>query len=263
MLHRKLSDLAAPDAADLDTPAMAAAQGAIDRAERHLRMLERLGDIAMDLAESLGRNAKAQVEEADADDAAGAAKPDPDPVAAFNKMAQTVRRTIALEARLAAGVKAAREGFIADRAARREDHVAARTKAVIYCFHDAYASECPKDQYLERVENLMEDVEETLRDAEEFRDFLDRPVGESVAKLCAIFALDPGACVLDGETWIVRRPPTSLEYQLVERAETFARPAAAALAGETPADPSDVPSHAACAQGQPPPPGAVSLGLSP
>jgi hypothetical protein len=32
-------------------------------------------------------------------------------------------------------------------------------------------------------------------------------VGETVAKLCAVFGLDPGACFLENGAWRVRQPP--------------------------------------------------------
>ena len=67
----------------------------------------------------------------------------------------------------------------------------------------------------------MEDAEEYLGDADEMRGWLDRPVGETVAKLCAALGLDPDACAFDGETWKVRRPITQFEQLIEERAEKF------------------------------------------
>ena len=51
----------------------------------------------------------------------------------------------------------------------------------------------------------MEDAQEYLGDADEMRGYLDRPVGETVAKLCAALGLDPEACAPDGAAWRVRR----------------------------------------------------------
>ena len=228
MLYRSLPDLTAPTEADLDTAAMAATQAAVERGERHLRVLARLTEIGMNLAEALGDLAEARIEVAKKaarnEDAAPAPFED-STTTAFNKIAQTVRRTVALEAKLAAGVKAGREGLIAERAGRRadleKDHKSAKDQAILYGFHDAYAGSTPDAEYEEQVERLMGDVEEYLGDADEFRGYLDRPVGETVARLCAALGLDTDACALDGESWKVRRKPTEFELLLAERARKF------------------------------------------
>ena len=216
MLYRSRPDLPAPTEADLDTAAMAASEESLERAERHLRMLGRLADIAMNLAEALGRKAEAQIEAPTEATAPPAAAQDAN--TAFGKMAQTVRRTLALEARLAAGVKAGRDSLIAERAARRatcgEAHATAKTEAILDGLHDAYAVDTPQAEYEEKIENLMEDTREHLRDADEFRGYLDRPVGETVAKLCAQLGLDPDCCALEAGDWRVRRPPTEFERHL-------------------------------------------------
>ena len=51
----------------------------------------------------------------------------------------------------------------------------------------------------------------SLFDSDECKDYLGRPVGETVAKLCAAVGLDPALCVLDGETWKARRLPHPFE----------------------------------------------------
>jgi hypothetical protein len=56
------------------------------------------------------------------------------------------------------------------------------------------------------------------------RGYLDRPVGETVARLCAAMGLDPEACEPDGETWRVRRPVLNFELRLEERARKFPPP---------------------------------------
>jgi hypothetical protein len=227
MLYRSLPDLPPPSEADLDTAAMAASEASIERAERHLRILARLTDIAMNLAEGLGRKAEAHIE-ATATPSDAAPKSGDDPNIAFGKMAQTVRRTIALEARLAAGVKAGRDSLIAERAARRatlgEAHQAAKTDTILDGLHDAYAASSPEAEYEERVDTLMEDAREHLLDADDLRDWLDRPVGETVARLCAALGLDPDACAVEDDAWRIRRPPTEFERHL--------RPSLPSLHGE-------------------------------
>jgi len=49
------------------------------------------------------------------------------------------------------------------------------------------------------------------------RGYLDRPIGETVVRLCAAMGLDPEACQPDGETWRVRRAPLDFELRLEER----------------------------------------------
>ena len=227
MLYRSLPDPIPPADADLDTAAMAATQAVVERGEYHLRVLGELTEIGMKLARSLGELAEARIEAAKKEDRALTPAEDAT-VASFNKVAQTVRRTVALRDKLDAEVKVRRDGLIAERAGRRaarsEAHEAAKKEAVLYGFHDAYAGSTPETEYAEVIERLMEDTEEYLGDADEFRGYLDRPVGETVAKLCAALGLDPDACALDGETWRVRRAPTEFERLLAERALKFGKP---------------------------------------
>jgi hypothetical protein len=226
VLYRSLQDPIPPADADLDTAAMVETEAALERGERHLRVLVELTEIAMKLARSLGELAEARIEAVKTAD--GALAPGEDPAAAFNKIAQTIRRTLALEAKLAKDVKSGRDGLIAERASRRaerdEAHEAAKKTAVLYGFHDAYVGSSSEAEYEDLIERLMEDTEEYLGDADEFRGWLDRPVGETVAKLCATLGLDPDACTLEGETWTVRRAPTEFERTLAERASKYGKP---------------------------------------
>ena len=234
MLHRALLDPIPPADADVDTAAMAETVRVVERAERHLAMLAELSEIGMDLARSLGELAQARIEkEKNGEDAPGRSE---DAAAAFDKMAQTVRRTLALEARLAAGVKARREGLFAERAERRATRSAAHKTAVddaiVDGLHDAYAADCPDAEYHDLSDRLMEDAREYLGDADEMRGYLDRPVGETVSRLCAAMGLDPEACESDGETWRVRRPTLDFELRLEERARKYGAPPPPSPSGE-------------------------------
>ena len=226
MLHRALLDPTPPADADIDTAAMAETARDLERGERHLAMLAELSEIAMSLARSLGELAQARIEkEKNGEDAPARSE---DAAAAVDKMAQTVRRTLALEATLAAGVKARREGLITERGERRAASAAAHEtavgEAIIEGLHDAYAATCPDAEYNELADRLLDDAQEYLGDADEMRGWLDRPVGDTVAKLCAAPGLDPEACEPDGETWRVRRPPLDFEVRLEERARKFGEP---------------------------------------
>lgn len=203
MLHRTLSDVTPPEDADRDAPEMADAKAAHALAEQHLRMLTEIAEVGMELIRAIAQTAKA----------------DPSTVAAageaFCKVSQAVRRTIALQARLAADLKSGRADLAAERARRRaetaETHKAAKADAIIGGLHDAYFVSTPRPEYDDMVERLLEDTLEHLADADEMRGWLDRPVGETVAKLCTALGLDPDACAAEAGAWTVRRPPTEFE----------------------------------------------------
>ena len=113
--------------------------------------------------------------------------------------------------------------------------VGAKTDAVLDGLADAYAADTTDAEYNDHIDNLMADAREYLgdADADEFRGWLDRPVGETVARLCAAVDLDPDSCALVGETWRVRRPPRDFELFLERRDREIA---AAALAPAEGAD---------------------------
>jgi hypothetical protein len=208
MVYRPCPDPTPPTAAAFDTVEIAQAAIVVERGERHLRLLAELAEIAMGLARSLGEVAQARLETVKAGE--GEWAPGEDPGAAFTPMSQTVRRTLDLEARLADCVDTRRAGLAAARSARRAmlgaAHKAAMDKAI-----DAALTDSFQDVYAEPEADELTTVlaaAENLRcEFDEFRDYLDRPVGETVAKLCAILRLDPTSCVRDGETWKVRRRP--------------------------------------------------------
>ena len=119
MFYRPCPDMLPPADTDIDDPAMAGAAATLELGEQDLRMLARLAEIAMRLAEKLGAYAEARLTAATIEGAAPLA-PREDPTAAFNKMAQTVRRILALRARIAAGLENTRADLIGKRAERRE-----------------------------------------------------------------------------------------------------------------------------------------------
>ena len=223
MLHRALLDPIPPAETDADTAAMAEEAIAIERGERHRRMLVELAEIGMRLVRSLGELVDAHVEQEKKD--ADAPSRSKDAAVACDKMALTVRRTLALEAKLAEGVKARREKLISDcaerRATREAAHKTAVGNAIINGLHDAWAADCSDTQYNDLADRLLDDAHEYLGDADEMRGYLDRPVGETVARLCAALGLDPEACEPDGETWRIRRPPLDFELRVEERARKY------------------------------------------
>ena len=235
MLYRSIEDPAPPVDADVDTAAIAASAAAAERAEWHVKILGEVAEIGLTLTRSLGELAVARVEAAKAE-GRGLAPADDVTLAALDKAAQTLRRTIALRDKLDAQATARREGLLADRARRRADragaHESAKTDAVLCGLADAYAADATDAEYNGHIDDLMADAEEYLgdADADEFRGWLDRPVGETVARLCAALDLDPDSCALVGETWRVRRPPRDFELFLERRDREIS--AAASASGE-------------------------------
>ncbi len=223
MFHRVLQDPIPPVDTDADTAATAEAARDIARGERRREMLAELAEISMRLARSLGELVDARVDhEKKSADAPSHSK---DAAAAFDKMAQTARRTLTLEAKFAEGVKARREKRITDGAERRKERAAAHKtevdEAIVGGLHDAWAADCSDDEYHDLCDRLLDDAQEYLGDADEMRGYLDRPVGETVAKLCAALGLDPEACEPDGDTWRVRRPPLDFELRIEEKARKY------------------------------------------
>jgi hypothetical protein len=219
MLYRALQDPAPPVDADVDTAAMPAAE----RAEWHVQVLGEVVESSLTLMRTLGELAIARVEAAKAE-GRGLAPADDLTLAAYNKVTQTLRRTVALRDKLDAQATARREGLQAERVRRRAErataHKSAKTEAVLDGLSDAYAAQTSDAEYIDHIDNLMEDAESYLddADADEFRGWLDRPVGETVARLCAAVNLDPDSCVQVGDAWRVRRPPRDFELFLSRRA---------------------------------------------
>lgn len=203
MDYRPCPDLTEPPQPPADTPDMIEAARAVERGERHGRMLARLAEIGMELAEDLAERARAE-KEADIADVAGA----------FAKIAQAVRRTIALEAHLGEGVGARRTGLIAERASRRAAagaaHHEAKDRAIRAAVEDAIIDTFAADEPDESIDELTCDMEELLCEADDFSDYLQRPVGETVARLCQALGLDPRWAIEGGEGWVVKSPPFCL-----------------------------------------------------
>jgi hypothetical protein len=174
---------------------MAEAAAAGDRAAWHVKILGEAAEIGLALTRSLGELALARVEAAKTDNRA-LAPHDVTTLAALDKATQTLRRTVALRDKLDGQAAARREGLQAERVRRRAEgaaaHESAKTETVLDGLADAYAAQTTDAEYIDHIDNLMEDAESYLddADADEFRGWLDRPVGETVARLCAAVKLD-------------------------------------------------------------------------
>lgn len=157
-----------------------------DTTTRHAAILAELAEIGMAMARGL----RDEMEAAETPEARGRA------VAAFPRIARTVRQCVALEARLGRdAVRAAAE----DQARERRDveHRVRRRRAQVSAWmRRAICNDRPDDDDLtaQRMEDLRDRLDEDLLDA----DFADRPFDEVIAGLCAALGLDPDR--LMGET---------------------------------------------------------------
>ena len=168
-----------------------------DRTERHLRILQELADIGMELA----RAVKARALDPEAEPAAAA-----ELVLTFSRIARAVRQTVALEARIdrdrqAAAVERAerRVRETLDRALRRK----ARVRDLVERAIDSEASGAA-------AEDLLLDLDERLEDADDLAGFADRPVAEIVARICGDLGVAPPPNLWDDEGWGIVQDQTSL-----------------------------------------------------
>jgi hypothetical protein len=232
MRYRTLIDHPRPADADFDVvDAEAGAMRALR--DKHLAMLARMGEIGMDLMEAI-----AQGGQADPAHAVAAGQ-------AFAKVSQAVRRTIALQLRLSREAGADEAQWRDARETRCADEVEAHREVkdfeIIHGVADAWAAGCTEQQR-ERdqpaFDRLMDDADLALAldDGDDLNGYLDRPVGETVARLCAILGLDADACKFEDGEWRVRRPLSRFE----EGCEAFAR-RRAAPAGDSMSDPPPAP----------------------
>ncbi len=241
MPYHRISDLPPPAGADIDTPAMAACATAFERGEADLRALTRLLEIGMDLAEAQGQYARSRLAAASSGQTPLA--PGENPVGAFDKIAQTVRRIAALKSKLAADMEKRGAGLAAERADRRARRAERHKRAVDDQIGDALTDAFTEmygdgdgetDEGDALCREMLSDSEDLLADLEEFKDYLDRPVGETVVKLCAALGLAPDACVADAGAWWAKRPPTPYQIFRAARDAEPDRSPDAAFAGRPP-----------------------------
>ena len=231
MHYRPIITPQPPTGSDIDTPEMIEAAVAAERDEHDVRVLTEVVEIGMRLMLAQEAYATARLAALAADGAT--LNPGEDPTAAYSKIAQTVRRTVALRKQLAEEVKTRRSGLVGERAARRakraEDHAEAVKDKIDLALSEAFHADLihpdfdpeadlsePDPQEIERRE-MLDDAELLLEDLEEYGDWLNRPIGETVAKLCVALGLAPDVCVKRGDTWWVRRSNTAYETMQEEK----------------------------------------------
>jgi hypothetical protein len=242
MPYRPILTPQPPTEAEIESPQIMEAAAFVESGEEHLAMLADLARYGMELAQAQRDYAKSRLAKVTAE--GSALNPGEDPGVAFSKTAQTVRRTIAMRRELKNEVDKRRAGLIGDRAARRAkraaDHVSAVKDAIEITLSHAYHADLilpdfdpaadpykPEPYEIERRE-MFDDVERLLEDFDEYGDWLNRPIGETVAKLCVALGLKPDICVKRGDTWLVRRRNTPHETKQQDKRGSRPVPAAAA-----------------------------------
>jgi hypothetical protein len=186
-----MNDDASPTAPMPADPSPGRAEGCVcgaaeARTERHLRMLEDLAEIGMDLARTVQRQAHEQAA-ADLDAAALGL--------VFSRIARAVRQTVALEARLAEDRQAKTAAQVARQSHARATRRRRDVRAVVEQTIEADAAESD-------LEDLLLDLEERLVDYDD-TDFADRPVGELVARICRDLGVTPDWSLWEDEDWAI------------------------------------------------------------
>jgi len=215
--YHRLPTLRPSPETEIDTPRMAESATLIASTEADLAMLARLAEIGMELAEAQGDYAKARLAKAKAATEPVPLKPGEDPTAAYDRIAQSVRRTLALKGKVALDLERLRAGLAVKRTERRAqraaDHESAMTDAIGDALTDAFTEmygdgEAETDEGDALCREMLIEREDLFAELDEYRDWLDRPAGETIIKLCVALGLPADTCVKKNGAWWVKRPPT-------------------------------------------------------
>ena len=247
MRYRPLTTPQPTPEAEIDSPEIIEAAAFVESGDELLAMLAELARYGMELAQAQRDYAMARLAAVTAD--GSALNHGEDPTAAFNKISQTVRRTIALQLKLKEDVGKRRAGLTVERASRSarraDDHAGAVKKAIDSALTDIFYADLlltdvdlnagPYDPVEFEHDEMLEDAERLLDDLGDCGDWLNRPVGETVARLCVSLGLYPDSCIKRGDTWLIRRPDTEYEVILEERRTSSSLPQSGE--GQTPTCP--------------------------
>ena len=189
-------DLSGPPEPPAKTWQMEWRQAELAERDDHLAMLGRLAEIAMTIAEAVGEKAAKTVEAGD--------------IAAFAKISQVVRRAIALHAHLGRDHRLDSLRLLADRD-RSCDEAQARHDTNKQDLIADMVAQAAREKFADGAEDaaaaVRQDVRTLLSDLGDYLDYLDKPVGETVARLCHDLGLDPEWCIQTDEgEWITRSP---------------------------------------------------------
>jgi hypothetical protein len=176
--------------------------------DRQLEMLERLAEVGLGIAESIGRQVAADAEspaEALSEPGRRAAVLGAS-ASAFARVSRAVRQTIALQSKLISDRQAFEAGVVKDLAQAAKDREIRRIwdkprqieRAERMVWRIA-AEENPDD--LETAERLATEAAEQLKDEDLYGDILTRPFSEIVAEICLDLGLEPDWNSLSREAW--------------------------------------------------------------
>ncbi len=172
-----------------------------ERAERHARVLARLADLTLGLAEAVQGQAveaarRPVEEDAAADRTRGLGL-------VFARLSYEVRQSVALEARLAAEgqVAAAQRAAVAaqDRWRQRRNLV---KRLVFEAVSDDDLNERNPDLVFQR-EDLLFELDDRLQDDEFKQDIGDLPIGEVVGRFCRQLRVEPDWSLWQAEPWAI------------------------------------------------------------
>jgi hypothetical protein len=209
------------------------------RAARRIAVAHRLVEMGLEVAEAVQRRALAQLaDEAageDANDGEGATCEAPrgrrvDPVAAVERVARTVRLSLALAARLDSDEPVRRARVRSNAAAERDAEAEARKRAreaeqaaerarerlredkVLEVLETTLkASGLDGGEVCEHVVEIEDRMAEALSEREWEYDYLRRPVGAVIARLCEDYGLEPDWSLWAAEAWAVEEAATNAE----------------------------------------------------
>ena len=209
------------DAAANDNEGMFAA--AILRAERRLRDLERLTRIGMEMTEVMQRRLLAEDEAAtlstviNGENGVSAKSPvskSPrfDPTEAFAKLSRTVRLTINLETKADDALRALQSGQFQARKTeckpREKSDVRERCNAARAIVDNRVSAAIDREALNEAdFCGLMEALEERFGEDEAYIDLEDRPLRQTVERLCGDLGLSPDWSRWVGDDWVADAGP--------------------------------------------------------
>ena len=171
------------------------------RAERHLRLLQELAEIGMDIARAVRAEAVAEDDPAErAPSRFGGAEFG----LVYSRIARAVRQTLALEARIAEDIDKA-----------RVEHERCRVDVAQLVFQQRqedirdFVAQAIEAEAVERhtpdgdVERLLDDLDERLEDGNYDDALADAPIAELVARICDDLGVTPDWRIWDDEDWAI------------------------------------------------------------
>jgi len=183
------------------------------RADRRIAYLDEVADMAMELARAQQRKALAQLEAAPEDGEAPVRERDA--AAAFLNTARAVRVTLALQAKLQAGLNGRRIEMVYEQTLRGEarrkqreiNELARQGDAEEACAKVIRREACDRPDVDQLVEDAGEAVDRNWSD----RDYLDRPIGAIVAEVCETLGVAVDWSRWEGEDWAIREAEQAAE----------------------------------------------------